>query len=58
MGFSHKQKAQLIRIILEHPRVNIQHLSVPKGLLKVTLIMWLSATLKQKQKNYMRAILR
>lgn len=46
MGFSHKQKVQLVRMILGQPEVNIQHSSAHKGLQKVTLIMWLSATLK------------
>lgn len=47
-----------MRMISRQPKVNIQHLSVHKGMLKVTLIMWLSVTSKQKQKMYIvRAIL-
>jgi len=45
-------------MILGQPRVKTQHLSVHKCLLKVTLPMRLTATLKQKQKMcIVRAIL-
>ena len=52
MVFSHKQKAQLVRMIFWAAQSEYSTLECTQRLLKVTLIMWLSATLQQKQKMY------